>query len=237
MLRFPKKIWQRLIKQLSCHRMRRRILTWISNWLKDRKQRIGIMVLRYWLLGYWWSSSGTGRTCIVPVMWGMEKDVNADVTKCAVDTKEVRIVQIKAACEALQRYLTMLSDKTIKWEREFSVDECKIIYMVKSNRNYMYTMMGSNYLPSVKKSILESSWVVLNTPAQCLGAVRKTNWTSEIRKGVENKPESITMPVHKSWCAHILVVIFYLKKDNIEVKRYRNGWVQKWIRREMRSRC
>lgn len=35
---------------------------------------------------------------------GHGKDVNADVTKCAVDTKEVRIVQIKAVCEALQRY-------------------------------------------------------------------------------------------------------------------------------------
>lgn len=47
-------------------------------------------------------------------MCGMEKDVNADVTKCAVDTKEARTVQIKAVCEVLQRYLTMLSDRTIK---------------------------------------------------------------------------------------------------------------------------
>mgnify|MGYP001859133463 CR=1 FL=1 len=94
-------------------------------------------------------------------MCSVEKDVNADVTKCAVDTKEARIVQIKAVCEVLQRYLTMLSDRTIKREREFSVNECKIIYMVKSNHNYTYTMMGSNYLPSVKKSILESSWIVL----------------------------------------------------------------------------
>lgn len=47
-------------------------------------------------------------------MCSMEKDVNADVTKCAVDTKEARIVQIKAVCEVLQRYLTMLSDRTIK---------------------------------------------------------------------------------------------------------------------------
>lgn len=65
-------------------------------------------------------------------MWGMEKEVNADVTKCAVDTKEVRIVQIKAVCEALQRYLAVLSDRTIKWEREFGVNECKIEYLVKS---------------------------------------------------------------------------------------------------------
>lgn len=94
-------------------------------------------------------------------MWGMEEGVNADVTKCAVDTKEGRIVQIKAVCEALQRYRTMRSDRTIKREREFSVNECKIIYMVKSNPNYVYTMMGSNYLPSVKESIPESSRVVL----------------------------------------------------------------------------
>lgn len=47
-------------------------------------------------------------------MGGVEKEVNADVTKCAVDAEEVRVVQIKAACEALQECLTMLSDRTIK---------------------------------------------------------------------------------------------------------------------------
>lgn len=126
-------------------------------------------------------------------MWGMEKDVNADVTKCAVDTKEIRIVQIKAVCEALQRYLAMLSDRAIKREREFSVNECKIIYVVKSKHDCMYTMLGSNYLPSVKGPAVVPGRGG-STGAQCRGA--ETN--------IRSQGGSTSVPVHKSCCAHVL---------------------------------
>lgn len=54
-----------------------------------------------------WVTGGAPVELVEPALFlnvGHGKDVNADVTKCAVDTKEVRIVQIKAVCEALQRY-------------------------------------------------------------------------------------------------------------------------------------
>lgn len=36
----------------------------------------------------------------------------------------------------------------------------------------------------------------LNTSAPCLGAVRKTNRILEIRRGGENKTESVAVPMH-----------------------------------------
>ncbi|CAM5136384.1 unnamed protein product [Eretmochelys imbricata] len=39
---FDKVPHQRLFSKVSCHGIRGKVLSWISNWLKDRKQRVGM---------------------------------------------------------------------------------------------------------------------------------------------------------------------------------------------------
>ncbi|CAM5105426.1 unnamed protein product [Natator depressus] len=112
---FDKVPHQRL--KLSSHGKRRKVLSWISNWLNDRKQRAGIN-------GHFSDrrevNSGVPQGSVVgPVLKNifindLEKWVNSEVAKFAEDTKLLKIVKSKADCEELQKDLTKVGDWATK---------------------------------------------------------------------------------------------------------------------------
>ncbi|CAM5111563.1 unnamed protein product [Natator depressus] len=108
---FDKIPHQRLLSKVGCHGIRGKILSWISNWLKDRKQRVGINGQ----FSEWREvNSGVPQGSVLrPVLFNifindLEKEVNCEVAKFADDTKLLMIVKSKADCEELQGDLTKL---------------------------------------------------------------------------------------------------------------------------------
>ncbi|CAM4370492.1 unnamed protein product [Caretta caretta] len=125
---FDKVPHQRLLRKLSCHGIRGKILSWIENWLKGREQRVGINGKFSEWRGV---TSGVPQGSVLgPILFNLfindlEKGVNSDVTKFADDTKLLKIVKTTADCEELQKDLTKLSDWATKWQIKFNVENVK----------------------------------------------------------------------------------------------------------------
>uniref|UniRef100_K7EZH3 Reverse transcriptase domain-containing protein n=1 Tax=Pelodiscus sinensis TaxID=13735 RepID=K7EZH3_PELSI len=188
---FDKVPHQRLLCKLHGHGIRGKVLSWIENWLKDRKQRVGINGKFSDWRGV---TSGVPQGSVLgPILFNLfindlEKGVSSEVVKFADDTKLFRIVKTEADCEGLQEDLTKLSDWATKWQMKFNVDKCKVMHIGKNNPNYTYSMMGANLATTNQERdlgvIVDSS---LKTSTQSAAAVKKANrMLGIIRKGIEN---------------------------------------------------
>ncbi|CAM4382079.1 unnamed protein product [Lepidochelys olivacea] len=110
---FDKVPRQRLLRKLSCHEIRGKILSWIENWLKGREQRVGTNGKFSEWRGV---TSGVPQGSVLgPILFNLfindlEKGVNSEVAKFADDIKLLKIVKTKADCEELQKDLTKLSN-------------------------------------------------------------------------------------------------------------------------------
>uniref|UniRef100_K7F0Y4 Reverse transcriptase domain-containing protein n=1 Tax=Pelodiscus sinensis TaxID=13735 RepID=K7F0Y4_PELSI len=220
---FDKVPHQRLLCKLHGHGIRGKVLSWIENWLKDRKQRVGINGKFSDWRGV---TSGVPQGSVLgPILFNLfindlEKGVSSEAVKFADDTKLFRIVKTEADCEGLQEDLTKLSDWATKWQMKFNVHKCKVMHIGKNNPNYTYSMMGANLATTNQERdlgvIVDSS---LKTSTQCAAAVKKANrMLGIIRKFI----------IIKLWYAHILNTVYRCgllasKKIFWPWKRFRKG--------------
>ncbi|CAM4630430.1 unnamed protein product [Lepidochelys olivacea] len=114
---FDKASQQRLLSKVSCHGGRGKLLSLIGNWLKDRKQRVGINGL----FSKWREvDSGVPQGSVLgPVLFNifindLEKEVNNEVAKFADDTKLLKTVKSQADWEELRKDLSKLGDWATK---------------------------------------------------------------------------------------------------------------------------
>ncbi|CAM4597179.1 unnamed protein product [Lepidochelys olivacea] len=122
---FDKVPHQRLLCKVRCHAKRGKVLSWIGNWLKGRKQRVGINGQ----FSEWREvNSGVPQGSVLgPVLFNifindLEKRVNSEVAKFADD---IKLVKTQADCEELQKDLSKLSDWATKWQMKFNVENAK----------------------------------------------------------------------------------------------------------------
>ncbi|CAM5145241.1 unnamed protein product [Eretmochelys imbricata] len=226
---FDKVHYQRLLRKLSCHGIRGKILSWIENWLKDREQRVGINGKFSEWRGV---TSGVPQGSVLgSILFNLfindlEKGVNSEMAKFAYHTKLLKIVKTKADCEELQKAFTKLSDWATKWQMKFNVDKYKVMHIGKNNPNYTYNMMWANLATSNQEKdlgvIVDSS---LKTSMQCAAADKKAKgMLGIIKKGIENKTENLLLPLHKSmvrphleYCAQMWSP--HLKKDILALEK------------------
>ncbi|CAM4590472.1 unnamed protein product [Lepidochelys kempii] len=142
---FDKVPQQRLLSKVNSHGLRGKVLSWIGNWLKDRKQTAGINGQ----FSEWREvNSGVPQGSVLgPVLFNifindLEKGVNSEVAKFADGTKLFKIVMSKADCKELQKDLTKLDDWATKWKMKLNVYKCKVMHNRKHDPNYTYKMMG-----------------------------------------------------------------------------------------------
>ncbi|CAM5122732.1 unnamed protein product [Eretmochelys imbricata] len=246
---FDKVPHQRLLRKLSCHGIRGKILSRIENWLKDREQRVGINGKFSEWRGV--TSGVPQRSVLGQILFNLftndlEKGVNSEVAKFADDTKLLKIVKTKADCEELQKDLKKLSDWATKWRMKFNVDKCKVMHIGKNNANYTYNMMGTNLATTNQERdlgvIMDSS---LKMSMQGAAAVKKANgMLGIIKKGIENKMENILLPLYKSkvrphleyciqmWSPHLKKDILALEKVQKRATKMIRG--MEWVPYEER---
>ncbi|CAM5088479.1 unnamed protein product [Eretmochelys imbricata] len=210
---FNKVPHQRLLRKLSCHGIRGKILSWIENWLEDREQWVGINGKFSEWRGV--TSSVPQRSVLEPILFNLfindlEKGVNSKVAKFVDDTELLKIVKTKADCKELQKDLTKLSDWATKWQMKFNVGKCKVTHIGKNNPNYTYNMMGTNLATTTQEKdlgvIVDSS---LKTSTQCAEQSKKQmGCCKSLKKGQRIKRRISYCPYINPWYAHILYTAY-----------------------------
>ena len=220
---FDKVPHQRLLAKLKSHGIGGSVLLWIRNWLKDRKQRVGLNGQ----FSQWRKvNSGVPQGSVLgPLLFDifindLESGITSEVIKFADDTKLFKVVKTQEDCGKLQEDLDKLEDWASKWQMKFNVDKCKVMHLGKNNPNYGYTMQGSTLGTTTQEKdlgvIVDN---MLKPSAQCAAAAKRANrMLGMIRKGMENKTKDIIMPLYRSMVRPHLeyCVQFwspYLKKD------------------------
>ncbi|XP_030051022.1 uncharacterized protein LOC115464802, partial [Microcaecilia unicolor] len=200
---FDKVPHERLLKKLQSHGIGGRVLLWIKNWLKDRKQRVG---LRGQYSQWRRVVSGVPQGSVLgPLLFNvfindLEMGITSEVIKFADDTKLFRVVKSQEECERLQEDLARLGEWACKWQMKFNVDKCKVMHVGKRNPNYSYVLQGSTL--GVTDQERDLGVVVddtLKPSAQCAAAARKANrMLGVIRKGMESRCADVIMPLYRS---------------------------------------
>lgn len=129
---FDKVPHQRLLNKLEAYGVRGKVLAWIRNWLKDRRQRVCLQGSE----SDWKSVvSGVPQGSVLgPILFliyidDLEIDIINSLLKFADDTKLYGIVDSLEARNNLQKDIDRLIQWSHDWQMEFNVEKCKVMHM------------------------------------------------------------------------------------------------------------
>ena len=115
---FIKVLHQRLLIKLKSHGMGVNIVTWLQNWLTDRKQRVSVEgETSAWTAVHSGVPQGSvlGPLLFLIYMNDLE-GVPSNILKFADDTTIFRRVQTRQECSTLQDDLNRLDQRTSEWK-------------------------------------------------------------------------------------------------------------------------
>ena len=176
---FDKVPHQRLLHKLKLHGISGYILSWIREWLKDRKQRVTLNGFKSeWqkVLSGVPQGSVLGPLLFIIYLNDLESKLGCKVFKFADDTKLVKTVNDLESSFELQKILDRLIAWAEKWQMEFNVKKCKVSHIGSTNGKFEYEMNG-NFLKEVNEEkdlgiIISND---LKSSKQCLAACKKAN--------------------------------------------------------------
>ena len=145
---FDKVPTERLLKKVKAHGIRGRVLDWIEDWLKGRRQRV---VLNGKFSSWEEVLSGVPQGSVLgPLLFGIfindlddtVEELLCILRKFADDTKLGKGVMDDKDRADLQAALDRLCEWAKKWGMEFNVAKCKVMHMGLKNPHFQYTMNG-----------------------------------------------------------------------------------------------
>ena len=176
---FDKVPHQRLSIKLKSHGMGVNIVTWIQNWLNDRKQRVSVEgETSEWTALHSGVPPGSVLGPLLFLMYidDLEDGVASNIRKFADDTNIFRRVQTKQECHTLREDLNRLVQWSEKWQMLFNQSKCKCLHIGRANGKEPYKMDNTVLLKTSKKKDLvvtiSADWKVSE---QCGIAARKGN--------------------------------------------------------------
>ena len=189
---------QRLLEKLRAHGIRGNLLTWITNWLSNRQQRV---VINGECSNWAHVASGVPQGSVLgPILFiiyinDLDADIMSNISKFADDTKLGNRDSL-----TLQNDLNKIINWSKTWQMKFNTDKCKVIHFGRSNVKHDYVMENS-VLESVdeEKDLGVVISKQLNFSKQCTEAIKKANRAlGFIFRSFEFKSKCIVMPLFKS---------------------------------------
>ena len=200
---FDKVPHKRLILKMRNHGIQGKLLDWISEWLKDRKQKVGIRgVLSDWaeVLSGVPQGSVLGPLLFLIYINDLESGIDNWILKFADDTKIFSQITNDNDRKVLQEDLSKLISWSEKWQMLFNNSKCKVMHVGKSQKQYAY-YMNSQQLEEVTQEkdlgiIISND---LKVSQQCQAATSKaTRILGIINRTIVFKHSDILIRLYKS---------------------------------------
>ena len=145
---------------MRSHGIRGKILDWITEWLKGRKQKVGIRgVLSDWVevlsgvtVPHW---SVLGLLLFLIYINDLEFGIDNWILKFADDTEIFTRITDNNDWHSLQDDLTKLTTWSEKWQMLFNTSKCKVMHIGKLQKNIHIIWIIS----SLKKLLNRKIWV------------------------------------------------------------------------------
>ncbi len=176
---FDKVPHERLLEKLKEIGIKGKLLKWIREWLRGRKQRVVINgKASAWteVLSGVPQGSILGPLLFIIFINGLNNGILSDILKFADDTKVFGKVESIESIEVLRGDLEQLCRWADTWQMKFNVEKCKVMHIGNNNVEAEYFMEG-HILEKVKEEkdlgiIISNTFKVSN---QCIKAAKKGN--------------------------------------------------------------
>ena len=135
----------RLLEKMRKHGIGGRLLGVIENWLRNRRQKVGIKGRgSSWITVCSGVPQGSvlGPLLFLIFMNDLEDEISS-ILKFADDTKIFRELKDNMDCSRLQSDLDKLVSWSQKWQMEFNVKKCKVMHVGGQNKRSPYFMEGN----------------------------------------------------------------------------------------------
>ena len=202
---FDKVCHKRLLVKLKEAGVGDKVLNWIEDWLKGRKQRVRVEdELSEWIEVL--SSVVQGS-----VLGGILFDIFIDdiddaakealVWKFADDTKAAKVIESEDDCRRMQEIIDSLAAWAQKWGMAFNVKKCKVLHVGRSNPKFTYFMNGEE-VEAVKdeKDLGIHIEDTMKPTKQCAAAAKEANFTlGQIQSAFHYRKKAYLVPLFKTF--------------------------------------
>ena len=202
---FDKVCHRRLLIKLEEIGVDGKMLEWISDWLKNRRQRVGID-------GNYsdWATVDSGvlqGSVLGGILFNIfNNDLDpaareAFIRKFADDCKVARIVETEEDADEMQETIDELNRWAATWEMAFNVSKCKIMHFGNKNPKREYFMNGEKVeVVSEEKDL--GVWVLdtLKPTKQCEAAAKAAHgMITQIGRAFHYRKAAYLIPLYKTF--------------------------------------
>jgi len=226
---FDKVPHKRLGKKLEASGIGGNLLKWLENWLRDRRQKVGIRgKYSKWRRVESGVPQGSvlGPLLFVVFINDIDSEIVSKISKFADDTKMGRGVDTEEEADVLRKDIEGLHRWAEKWQMKFNKEKCSVMHMGKDNKRFQYEMGGIVLRTTEEERDLG---VIVNSSAkpsrQCAEAAGKANKVlGMIKRTIISREKEIMLELYKTlvrphleycvqvWCPYLRQDVEKLEK-------------------------
>ena len=202
---FDKVCHKRLLVKLKEAGVGGKVLEWIKDWLKGRKQRVRVEEeYSDWIDVL---SSVVQGSVLGGILFDLFIDdidiaaLEALVWKFADDTKAVKVIESEEDCKRMQVIIDSLGAWAKKWGMAFNVKKCKVLHVGRTNPKYQYFLNGEK-VEAVKEEKDLGVYIEDNMKPtkQCAAAAKAANFAlGQIQRGFHYRKKANLVPLYKTF--------------------------------------
>ena len=202
---FDKVCHKRLLVKLKEAGVDGKVLNWLQDWLKGRKQRVRIDdEFSEWIEVL---SSVVQGSVLGGILFDIFIDDIDDATlealvwKFADDTKAAKIIETEDDGKKMQDIVDSLAAWAERWGMAFNVKKCKVLHFGRTNPRFKYFMNGEEVETAKEEKDLgvyiEES---LKPARQCAVAAKAANFTlGQIQRAFHYRKKEQIVPLYKTF--------------------------------------
>ena len=220
---------KRLLEKLKAYGIRGRLLQWLENFLKGRKQRVMVGDQKSE-----WSDVKSGipqGSVLGPILFAIfindiPNGLNSLIKIFADDTKAYRAMKTPQDQMTLQEDIDNIYNWSKRWQLGFNLDKCHTLHLGYNNEKYRYSINGNLVKAVAKEKDLGITIdAKLNFHLHIVTITNKANSVLGcIRRAIKYKDREIVLPLYKALVRSVLEygsVVWspYLVEDNKRIER------------------